>query len=230
MLYEHVDNMNTLIVLIIVIVLVSCFWKNQPHKESLKNNVVYLDMPDYEIMEIHNFLTDQECDQIIDLSRDQLIPSTVYDLEKNVYSVDTRKSQQCWLKDDIPIVKRLSNKIKDFTNTHSMFTEDLQVVNYNPGGFFNPHYDACEGDEAYCRRLNQNGPRYLTVLIYLNDDFTGGETVFPAINKSVKPEKGKAVIFQNVDEYGVIIEQAVHAGAPVKSGNKWIANKWIHLN
>lgn len=78
--------------------------------------------------------------------------------------------------------------------------------------------------------MNQNnGPRYLTVLFYLNDNFDGGETIFPKINKLVKPEKGKAVIFQNVNNNGVIITQALHGGKPVKNGEKWIANKWIRL-
>ena len=73
------------------------------------------------------------------------------------------------------------------------------------------------------------GPRYLTVLFYLNDVPEGGETVFPNINKSVKPEKRKVVIFQNVNDDGVIIKQAFHGGEPVKEGEKWIANKWIRI-
>ena len=77
--------------------------------------------------------------------------------------------------------------------------------------------------------MNNKGPRYLTVLFYLNDNFEGGETIFPKINKLVKPKKGKAIIFQNVDNNGVIITQALHGGEPVKNGEKWIANKWIKL-
>ncbi|NBO99445.1 MAG: 2OG-Fe(II) oxygenase [Proteobacteria bacterium] len=223
------DTFVLLFYYFLITVLVFCLLTWGRNTESFRNDTIYLDMPDYDVIEINNFLTHEECDEIIELSGDKLLPSTVYDHQKNVYNVETRKSQQCWLKDDIPEVKRISDRIKNTTNTHTKYIEDLQVVNYSPSGFFNPHYDACEGDESYCKRLNKNGPRYLTVLIYLNDDFTGGETVFPAINKSVKPEKGKAVIFQNVDGNGVIIEQAVHAGEPVKSGQKWIANKWIHL-
>ena len=78
--------------------------------------------------------------------------------------------------------------------------------------------------------MNQNnGPRYLTFLIYLNDNFEGGETIFPNINKKIKPEKGKAVIFKNIDENENIIKQSLHGGEPVRSGQKWIINKWIHL-
>ena len=107
----------------------------------------------------------------------------------------------------------------------------MQVVNYQKGGFFKPHYDACEGAKEFCHRMNGNiGPRYLTVLFYLNDNFDGGETVFPKINKTIKPKKGKAIIFKNVDDNGVVINQSLHGGEPILSGEKWIANKWIHIN
>jgi prolyl 4-hydroxylase len=100
-------------------------------------------------------------------------------------------------------------------------------VQYSEGGLFLPHYDACD---HHCERMDgKDGPRILTVLIYLNDNFEGGETSFPEIGKQVKPEKGKAVVFSNVDKYGRIIKQSLHGGQPVVSGKKWIANKWIRM-
>jgi predicted 2-oxoglutarate/Fe(II)-dependent dioxygenase YbiX len=108
--------------------------------------------------------------------------------------------------------------------------EDLQIVSYKPGGFFTPHYDACDGKKDYCQRMDGSaGPRLFTYLIYLNDDFEGGETVFPKLNKSVKPKKGKCVIFQSTvsPPDSRIILEALHGGNPVTSGNKWICNKWI---
>jgi prolyl 4-hydroxylase len=65
--------------------------------------------------------------------------------------------------------------------------------------------------------------------MYLNDDFDGGETFFPKINKKVVPELGKAVLFYSVNNNGVLLQKSLHGGLPVQSGEKWIANKWIHL-
>ena len=48
--------------------------------------------------------------------------------------------------------------------------------------------------------------------------------------QTLKPKKGKAVIFKNVDINGNIINQSLHGGEPVRSGQKWIINKWVHLN
>lgn len=216
---------NILFILIIVIIMIIVL------SICLKNNDRYVDIKDYDIEEIPNFLTDEECGKIIEMSNNKLFPSKIYSSNEDVYVENSRQSEQCWLKDENPIIKSISDRVKDYTKTHNNYHEDLQVVNYYKGGFFSPHYDACDGDSKYCERMdNNNGARLLTVLFYLNDDFEGGETVFPNINKIVKPKKGKAVIFKNVDDNGVIIRQALHGGEPVRSGNKWIANKWIHVN
>jgi prolyl 4-hydroxylase len=77
-----------------------------------------------------------------------------------------------------------------------------------------------------------SGPRIYTYLIYLNDDYEGGETAFPKLNIAVKPKKGKCVVFQNTlpQPDGRIPLEALHGGNPVTSGNKWICNKWIRVN
>ena len=208
-------------------------------KKCNNEKMIHIDEFDYDIEEIPNFLTEEECDKIIEISKNKLVPSLVYTGNKDLYITENRKSQQCWLdedattfkiKDDKIFIKKLSDKIKDYTNTHNKYHEQLQVVNYGSGGFFIPHYDACDGDSEYCERMNgNNGPRYLTFMVYLNDDFEGGETIFPVINKLVKPAKGKAVLFRNVNDNGNIINQSFHGGEPVKSGEKWIINKWIHI-
>jgi prolyl 4-hydroxylase len=197
-------------------------------KENFNN---YVDNSDYDIQEIPHFFTDAECDALIERAMNNLEDSKVYNGENtDIVAKVNRDSKQAWLYDTDPFIKGLTDKIKDFTNTHQHHYEEFQVVKYGVGGFFKPHYDACDGDENYCKKMDLGtGPRYLTVLIYLNDVPNGGHTVFPHINKSVKPEKGKAVIFKNVNENGQLISQSFHGGEPVKDGEKWIANKWIHL-
>ena len=219
-----------IIILIIFILIYKCACKYVYNDlELFSNNTLYVDKDDYDIIEIQNFLTNEECDKIIELSKGNMFSSKVYSQNEDLYDNKTRISQQCWLNDNDSFIKDISDKVKSYTNTHNNYLEELQVVNYKPGGFFTPHYDACVGNNSYCERMNDKGARYLTVLFYLNDNFEGGETIFPKINKLVKPEKGKAIIFQNVDNNGVIITQALHGGEPVKNGEKWIANKWIKL-
>jgi len=188
----------------------------------------------YQITEIPNFLTPDECDQIIKLSQHRLITSKVYNPGDNKTDYSSRVSEQCWLSDaEHSVVDKFSKRARKLTGTGNRYQEQLQVVKYNPGGFFKPHYDACEtgrlGDE-WCEKMDKpNGPRLVTVLVYLSDDFTGGETYFPYLKRSVKPQKGKAVIFYNIDSKKQVIDESMHGGNPVTSGTKWIANKWIHF-
>ena len=215
--------------MIIIFILIGYLLYIYLFKSELRENK-NVDKDDYDVTEIPNFLTNEECDKIIELSKGNMFSSKVYSQNEDLYDNKIRISQQCWLNDDNSFIKKLTDKIKSYTNMNNNYSEQLQVVNYKPGGFYKPHYDACVGNESTCERMNkEEGPRYLTVLIYLNDNFEGGETIFPIINKSVKPKKGKAVIFQNVDDNGNIINQALHGGEPVKNGEKWIANKWIKL-
>ena len=76
--------------------------------------------------------------------------------------------------------------------------------------------------------------RYATLLLYLNDNFGGGQTNFPrAINPThhdgltVTPQKGKAVLFYNMLPDGNVDDLSQHQALPVTEGEKWLANLWI---
>jgi len=117
---------------------------------------------------------------------------------------------------------------------YSIHNQDLlQVVKYDIGGKFNIHYDACAfgKDSITCKTMNKNnGQRRITFMIYLNDNFKGGETEFPWLLKKIKPKTGKAVLFKNTDDNENIIIQSLHGGNIVTSGNKWICNIWSYDN
>jgi len=66
-------------------------------------------------------------------------------------------------------------------------------------------------------------------MVYLNDSFKGGHTFFPTIDLSIKPEKGKAILFWNIDNNENIPKEALHAGLEVESGEKWIVTVWDHV-
>jgi prolyl 4-hydroxylase len=186
------------------------------------------------VKEYDNFLTPAECDYIIQFASSRLGESKVYaDKDNDARDTNVRDSRQAWIHDsDDAFAQKLSERISNLTKISSKHFEALQVVQYNKGGFYKPHYDACVGTEEFCRRANQqfNGQqRYITFLIYLNDDLKGGETHFPNIPYTVKPKKGKAVMFYSVDAQNKVLSNSLHGGNPVLSGSKWICNKWIHL-
>ena len=191
----------------------------------------------YTIYEIPHFLTDAECDDLMKLSKPFLEDSDLYngnmDINKKdgINNPDVRISKQCWLHNsENAFADWISDKVVTLTGRPKEHQEPLQVVKYEKGGHFSEHYDACYGPDTFCERMNSKiGPRYITVLIYLNDDYKGGGTTFTKINQHITPEKGKAILFYNVDKNGKHIYESMHQGNKIESGTKWIANKWIKI-
>ena len=189
----------------------------------------------YVVKEIPNFLTHAECDRIIERARAAgIMPSRVYGNTSDDVSMNVRMSEQAWLSDDSndsdPVVQSITKRVSELTNYPKSHQEKLQVVHYGVGGKFTPHYDACDSSKNDCSRFGSQ--RLATLLIYLNDDFEGGGTRFPKIDKTVVPEKGKAVLFYNIDSTTwahTIIPESLHEGLPILHGEKWVANKWVRV-
>ena len=96
--------------------------------------------------------------------------------------------------------------------------EPLQVLRYRPGGEYRPHFDAIPGF------ANQ---RILTMIVWLNEDYEGGETMFMKTGAKIRGRTGDALLFRNALPDGTRDPDAAHAGLPVTRGEKLIASRWI---
>ena len=215
-----------------VVIIVPVVLLSKRNTEKPRSEAHFITDLSYDIEVYDDFLSAEECAELRTKGDSHMFESAVYSSETDKLDPTTRISEQCWLKNEKEIRKRIHNLIPKLSRRAHL--EDLQLVKYKPGGFFTPHYDACVGSSEFCERMDMpHGPRYITVLIYLSDnkshELAGGETVFPKINKKITPKLGRAVVFYNVDKKGSIIEQALHGGEPVISGEKWIANQWIRI-
>lgn len=185
---------------------------------------VYHRYGSYEIVEIRDALTHAECDALMaEAGRRKMIPSQVVTREGGEYVVeqDNRNSMSLWLKDgDHASARKMGDVAEEWTRIPRAHQEYLQIVKYDEGGKFDAHYDPQYGSFTQSRCA--------TLLLYLNDDYDGGATHFVKLGLKIRPEKGKAILFWNLDKKGEIIEQSMHCGEKVHSGNKWICTKWIH--
>jgi len=107
-------------------------------------------------------------------------------------------------------------------------SEFLQILRYRPGEEFRPHVDYFNesGAGAY-QSLADGGQRAQTVLIYLNDDYSGGSTCFPKLQLDIKARRGDVLHFHNLGADGLGHRDSLHAGLPVIAGEKWLLSQWI---
>jgi len=81
----------------------------------------------------------------------------------------------------------------------------LRVYRYEPGEHHSTHWDTVvELPDGISSRI--------TLVFYLNDGFTGGETEFPELGKRVVPRRGSALLFQH---------RVLHSALEVTSGVKY---------
>jgi prolyl 4-hydroxylase len=165
--------------------------------------------------------TPEECDFLIARSAPQLRPSLVVDPQTGRQvpnPVRTSDAIGFPLVSESPAIHALCRRLAKASHTHVKQGEPLQVLRYQPGQEYRPHFDAI-GDS--------DNQRVLTFLVYLNDDYEGGETEFLSTGLKVKGSKGDGLLFRNAKSSGVPDPSAQHAGLPVLAGEKYLASRWI---
>ena len=184
------------------------------------------------IYEYPNTMTDEQCSEIIALAKPLISESFVMgEGGANVPDKEFRTSHNTFITRDHKVVQNIYSKLSNIIGIDSDHFEQLQVVRYEKGQQYKAHWDACYEDHKCGEFMKMGGQRYATFLLYLNDDFEGGETEFPYRNIKVKPEKGKAALFFNLERNNKNkLEKSYHAGLPPTSGIKWMCNVWIRLN
>ena len=92
--------------------------------------------------------------------------------------------------------------------------EEFRVKRYNSGSDdrYDSHVDVASPEAA---------SRYLALLFYLNDDFTGGQTEF-VDGPIIEPKRGSVLVFPPYWMYP-------HAGLRVLKGTKYIMSTYLHL-
>ncbi|KAL1822908.1 hypothetical protein DCAR_0310747 [Daucus carota subsp. sativus] len=195
----------------------------------------------------HNFLSKKECEYLINLAKPHMAKSTVVD-SKTGKSKDSRvrtSSGMFLRRGGDKIISNIEKRIADFSFIPADHGEGLQVLHYEVGQKYEPHYDYFL-DEY---NTKNGGQRIATVLMYLSDVEEGGETVFPAAKGnfssspgwnelsacakrglSVKPKMGNALLFWSMRPDASLDPSSLHGGCPVIKGNKWSSTKWMHVD
>ena len=178
-----------------------------------------------------DFLTEDQCIDLIEMSRNRLEKSLAWDVkEGKSVPDDYRNSEQTFYQvSENDLVKQIEQKIADVTGAPIENGEGLQVVHYRPGGFYKPHWDFFDPQyPSNINALSRGGQRVITVIMYLNDSSVG--TYFPIHEITFKNKTGRAVLWYNVMPPNMEIDRTTYHEGQVCPPNeeRWIVTKWIH--
>jgi prolyl 4-hydroxylase len=124
------------------------------------------------------------------------------------------------------LIARIEARLARLLNWPEENGEGLQILHYQPGTEYKPHYDYFDPSEPGTPSiLRRGGQRVATVVMYLAEPERGGGTTFPDVHLEVAPKRGNAVFFSYDRPHPAT--RTLHGGAPVLAGEKWIATKWL---
>jgi len=176
-----------------------------------------------EVRRFPSLFTPAECAYLVQTAAPMLQPSLVVDPhtgQQTPNPVRTSSAAGFPFTEENPAIHALNRRLAAASGTDVRSGEPLQVLHYAPGERYHEHSDALPG-------VAPEQQRVLTFLVYLNDDYAGGETAFPALGLKVRGRTGDGLLFRNASPDGQPDPRALHAGLPVTKGVKHLASRWI---
>jgi hypothetical protein len=184
-----------------------------------------------EILVADGFLSDEECRFIMYSGARYLDRSLVVDPETGKpLELDLRTSHDMTFvpsSSDITL-HVLQLRMAALAGLDLSQCEPLALLRYGIGDEYRPHRDYFA--PSVTRIESGGGQRQATVCSYLNNVEAGGGTVFPDVDVSVQPQRGRAVMFRSLHPDGRPDPHSLHAGLPVVAGEKWLASCWIRAH
>ncbi len=170
------------------------------HLNKLTNN----------IFTIENFWTQKQCVDFIAKSEAIGYEPATIDTEKGNKVVETVRNNNRVLYNDPLLAADLWQQLKPFAPSSIGksiavgLNELFRYYKYEAGQEFKRHRD-----QSYIR--NDTEASYYTFMIYLNQEYLGGETIFN--DRTITPKTGMALVFLHTLE---------HEGSPVTQGAKYV--------
>lgn len=194
---------------------------------------------------VENFLTVDECDDLIEMAAGKLSPAETIDQESgsSVANTPSRNNRQYqpskWEIVQNKLLARVAHRMHRLARVPQSHSEGMQIGRYKEGEFYKSHYDASD-----------HVARVATVLVFLEEPEEGGETIFSKaqlcrdelfepccfnLEKMVEfgggfwaePQKGLALLFYNMNLNHELNRLGAHGSCPVLQGEKWVLQQWF---
>jgi prolyl 4-hydroxylase len=206
---------------------------------QLEGSPLYLDAGDRRVCVLQSMgqprvvvfgglLSDEECEALIELAKPRLARSLTVATKTGGEEInaDRTSNGMFFQRGETDLIRRIEARIASLLGWPEENGEGLQVLHYQPGTEYKPHYDYFDPKEPGTPTiLKRGGQRVGTLIMYLGEPEKGGGTVFPDVQLEVAPKRGNAVFFSYDRAHPAT--KSLHGGAPVIAGEKWIATKWL---
>jgi prolyl 4-hydroxylase len=198
---------------------------NPAAKLSTTPRVQRVPTRELELFILRGFLDAATCTALIHRIDTKRRPSTLAD---DTGIANFRTSETCDLDSGDPLVAQVEQSIAALLGLDPAASEPMQGQRYAPGQEFKPHTDTFEaGGYDHLVHTTDRGQRTWTAMIYLNEPEDGGATRFKRIGKTVQPETGKLLAWNNLLPDGKPNPATLHQGMKVRRGTKYVLTKWF---
>jgi len=120
---------------------------------------------------------------------------------------------------DALVARAVSDLIEPNIGSTFDWFEQPQLLKYNPGGFYSWHADSENYDhdkKVFLRAVDRD----ISLLLYLDEDYEGGEILFTNFDYKVKPRPGMLIYFPSDNRY-------VHTALAVTRGTRHVIVSWL---
>ena len=163
-------------------------------------------------LEVENFFTSEECKGFIDFSeKEGYSESLIRSKEGEVMNKEIRDNDRViWDRPEVAaqlweLVKDIVPQDVDGFKPVGLNTR-FRFYRYKDGQQFKPHID-----DPY--KIDEDNKSKITMLIYLNEGFVGGNTTLVLEGQEIEPKEGKLLLFEH---------KIMHCGRPVTEGTKYV--------
>lgn len=199
------------------------FWRTAPRGVDLHADPL--------VRSFEKFLPPLVCGWLVHRSRGRLTRALVYEaLQKKttVHPTRTNTAANFNLLETDVVCSLVQVRMCACLGVALRQLEPLTVLHYAPGEEITDHFDFVDPNVPdYEREIAHDGQRIVTFLVYLNDDYGGGETAFPRLGISHKGRVTEGLFFTNALRDGSADMRTLHAGRPPLDGEKWIVSQFV---
>jgi predicted 2-oxoglutarate/Fe(II)-dependent dioxygenase YbiX len=139
-----------------------------------------------------------------------------YDENRITHRVDMGEQQTLL---DTLVLRAIRTQIEPGLGVRFDWFEEPQLLQYGPGGLYHHHADS-ENFDAATDRWERAQDRDTSLLIYLDEDYEGGELHFPNFDFTLRPKPGTLVYFPSDHRY-------LHAAREVTAGQRHAIVSWL---